>query len=226
MKNEFGQPIGLPLPEWPPRPMPAATVLTGRYCRLEPLDFQSHGGDLLEAFADSPQLWTYMAVGPMESLSHWQETIDEACIDANRAAYAVVANDRAMGTLSLITSSAENGVTEIGWVAFSPALQRTREATEASALLLRYVFDELGYRRCEWKCDLLNAPSRAAAERLGFRFEGVFRQAVVYRGRNRDTCWLSMLDSEWPGNREALDSWLLPENFDSEGRQLRPLRAG
>ncbi len=145
--------------------------------------------------------------------------------------YAVIdaATGKAVGTLALLRHASAGGVIEVGWVVFSRAMQRTRLSTEAHYLLMRHVFDELGYRRYEWKCDSLNAPSRRAAERLGFVYEGTFRQATVYKGRNRDTAWFSIIDSEWSTIRHAFEEWLDPANFDSEGRQKRRLeeiRAG
>ena len=130
---------------------------------------------------------------------------------------------KAVGTLALMRMDPGNGVIEVGHVTFSPKLQRTALSTEAQYLLMRRVFDELGYRRYEWKCDSLNAPSRATAQRLGFQFEGIFRQAVVYKGRTRDTAWFSIIDSEWPARRAAFERWLAPENFDENGVQRRRL---
>ena len=130
-----------------------------------------------------------------------------------------------MGTLALMRIDPKNRVIEVGWVNYSPTLQRTRMATEAQYLLAKYVFETLQYRRYEWKCDSLNAPSRRAAERLGFVYEGMFRQAVVYKGRSRDTAWFAMLDKEWEGNKRALEQWLSPDNFDSQGKQRQSLRA-
>jgi len=134
-----------------------------------------------------------------------------------------LATGKAVGVATFMRIDRASGVIEVGNINYSPLLQRTPAATEAMFLMMRRVFEELGYRRYEWKCDSLNAPSRAAALRLGFQFEGIFRQAVVYKGRNRDTAWFSIIDSEWPSLKRAYEQWLGPENFDAEGRQKRKL---
>ncbi|MBK0418939.1 GNAT family N-acetyltransferase [Leucobacter sp. CSA1] len=226
--NEFGQPIGAPVPDWERRSLPEATVITGRLVDLERLDPDRHAEDLFAAFAAAPdgRDWTYMPVGPFPSLDSYREWAIAAAGSRDPRHYAVVerASGRALGTFSLLRHDPANGAIEVGWVAFSPALQRTPASTEAQFLLMRYVFDRLGYRRYEWKCDSLNEPSRRAAERLGFAYEGTFRQAVVTKGRNRDTAWFALVDRDWPRVREGLERWLDPANFDEQGRQLRPLR--
>ena len=149
----------------------------------------------------------------------------KTCLDDDPLFHAVVdrANGRATGVASYLRIEERAGVIEVGHINYAPPLQRTPASTEAMYLMMRRVFDELGYRRYEWKCDALNAPSRAAARRLGFRFEGIFRQATVYKGRNRDTAWFSVLDSEWPALKAAFERWLSPENFDEDGRQRQSL---
>jgi RimJ/RimL family protein N-acetyltransferase len=226
-KNDLGQPIGEPVPGWAPRPRPPRTPLEGRYCRLEPIDPARHGDALFEAFAQDREgrMWTYLGAEPfhdrqpfdafLEGLAASEDPLFSTVIDA--------ATGRALGYQGLMRIDPPNGVIEVGHVTYAPALQRTRVATEAQYLFMRRAFDELGYRRYEWKCDSLNMPSRAAAERLGFTFEGIFRQAVVYKGRNRDTAWFSILDAEWPARRQAFEAWLEPGNFDGEGRQRRRL---
>jgi RimJ/RimL family protein N-acetyltransferase len=227
-RNEFGQPIGDPVPNWAPIPLPDAQVLTGRYCTLELLDPGRHADDLYAAYAAAPddRDWTYMSVGPFPTPESYRDWAAAAAQSRDPRHYAVVdhAGGRALGTLSLMRHDPANGVIEVGWVALSRALQRTPASTEAQFLLMRYVF-ELGHRRYEWKCDSLNEPSRRAAERLGFTYEGTFRQAVVTKGRTRDTAWYALLDREWSRVRAAFEQWLEPTNFDADGRQRTPLRA-
>ncbi len=227
--NTYGQPIGLPVPGWTLRPRPGRVTLDGRYCRLEPLDAQRHGAELYAAYAMAPdgRDWTYMSVGPFEDEASYLVHAQKVEASADPLHYAVIdrASGRAAGTLALLRIDPANGSIEVGFVAFSPALKRTPASTEAQYLLMTYVFDGLGYRRYEWKCDDLNAPSRAAAARLGFQYEGTFRQAVVYKGRNRDTAWFAMTDRDWPSLSAAFDAWLAPDNFDADGAQRRSLAA-
>ena len=226
--NAFGQPVGDPVPGWGPAPAPAATVLPGRYCTLDRLDPDRHADDLHAAYAAAPddRDWTYLSFGPFSSGQEYRDWAVTAAQTADPRHYAVVetATARALGTLALMRHDPANGVIEVGAVTFSRALQRTRASTEAQFLLMQYVFDELGYRRYEWKCDSLNGPSRRSAERLGFTYEGTFRQAVVIKGRNRDTAWYAITSRDWPAVRSSLEQWLDPANFDSDGRQREPLR--
>lgn len=226
--NEHGQPIGPALPGWTARPRPAADQLRGRYCTLERLDVERHADDLYAAYAAAPDDsdWTYLPVGPFDSREQYRDWARRQAQNDDPWHYAVVdaSTGRAVGTLALMRQDPSNGAVEVGWVVFSRAMQRTPLSTEAHFLLMRYVFDELGYRRYEWKCDSLNAPSRRAAERLGFTYEGTFRQAVVYQGRNRDTTWLSVLDRDWPQAKKGFEAWLAPENFDADGNQRSALR--
>ncbi|MGO4700640.1 GNAT family N-acetyltransferase [Dyella sp. 2RAB6] len=227
--NAYGQPIGLPLPDWTPRPRPERVTLDGRYCRLEPLDAPRHAAELHAAYVTAPdaRAWTYMAAGPFEDEASYLSHAHKAAASTDPMHYTVIdrATGRAIGTLALLRIDPTHGVIEVGWVAFAPALQRTPASTEAQYLLMKYVFDALGYRRYEWKCDDLNAPSRAAAARLGFQYEGTFRQAIVYKGRNRDSAWFAMLDRDWPALAAAFDAWLEPGNFDEHGAQRRSLAA-
>ena len=221
-----GQPVGFPVPGWTPRPRPPRRPMAGRYCRLEPLDPARHGPDLFAAnAADDGRMWTYLPVGPFDGEAAYRRWLESVAGGDDPLFHAVVdvAGGRAVGLCSYLRVDPPNGVIEIGHLQFSPRLQRTPAATEAMFLLIRRAFDELGYRRMEWKCDSLNAPSRAAAARLGFRFEGIFRQAVVYKGRNRDTAWYSIVDSEWPSRRAAGERWLEATNFDAAGRQIARL---
>ncbi|NGO74910.1 GNAT family N-acetyltransferase [Streptomyces sp. YC504] len=225
--NAYSQPVGEPVPGWTPRPAPARVALDGLYCRLEPLDPERHADELYAAYASAPdgRNWTYLPDEPFESADAYRRWATAAARSADPLHYTVIdrATGRAVGTLSLMRHDPENGVVEVGYVVFSPLLQRTPISTEAQYLLMTYAFDQLGYRRYEWKCDALNAPSRKAAERLGFTFEGVFRQALVYKGRNRDTAWYAIVDGEWPLVRAAFRAWLAPENFHEDGKQKRSL---
>ena len=220
--NEFGQPIGFALPDWKPPPFPPHLPLRGRYCRLEPLSAAKHSRDVYEAqSADTDGArWTYLFHGPYDNFADYETWCAGAEGSRDPQFYAIVdgASGRAVGTCTYMRIEPRHGVIEIGNIYFSPALSRTRAATEAMYLLMANAFD-LGYRRYEWKCDALNAPSRCAAERLGFTFEGVFRQAVVVKGRNRDSAWFSILDSEWPRLKDAFERWLEPGNFDGGEKQ-------
>ena len=226
-RNALGQPVGPPLPGWRSPPRPAHARLEGRYGRLEPLDAERHAADLHAAYSQDAdgRMWTYLFSGPFASAGEYRDWVEARQASTDPLFFAVVdgASGRAAGVASYLRIDPANGVVEVGHLAFAPQLQRTRVATEAMYLMMKHAF-ELGYRRYEWKCDALNAPSRRAAERLGFTFEGIFRQAIVYKGRNRDTAWYSVIDSEWPVLETAFRAWLDPANFDDEGRQRRRLR--
>jgi RimJ/RimL family protein N-acetyltransferase len=225
--DPYGQPVGHPLPGWTARPAPARVTLEGRFCRLEPLDADRHADDLYAAYALAAdgRDWTYMSTHAFASPAGYRAYVETATRADDPLQYAVVdgRTGTAVGTLALMRQDPSNGVVEVGSVAFSPLLKRTPISTEAQFLLMSYAFDELGYRRYEWKCDSLNAPSRKAALRLGFSFEGIFRQALVYKDRSRDTAWYSVIDSEWPHVGKALREWLSPDNFDADGVQKRSL---
>ncbi|WP_144139422.1 GNAT family N-acetyltransferase [Paraburkholderia sp. BCC1884] len=225
-RNAFEQPIGAPVSDWKGAAAPGRE-LTGRYCRLEPVNVERHAADLYDAYASATdgRDWTYLAVGPFDSLEAYREHLTRMAASADPMHFAVIdlATGKAVGTLSLMRIDRANGVIEVGHVTFSPRLKRTRIATEAMFLLMSEVFGELGYRRFEWKCDSLNGPSREAALRYGFTFEGIFRQAIVYHQRNRDTAWFSIIDSEWPALREGYMRWLDAGNFDAQGRQVERL---
>jgi RimJ/RimL family protein N-acetyltransferase len=226
-RNALGQEIGAPLPGWTPRPLPPRAPIAGRFCRVEPLDASRHAAELHAAYqADAEgRNWTYLAVGPFEAFEPFRAWVEASSRSEDPLFFAFVdkRTGKAVGVGSHMRIDPANGVIEIGNLNFSPAMQRNPVATEAMFLMMRRAFDELGYRRYEWKCDSLNAPSRAAAERLGFTYEGLFRQAVVYKGRNRDTAWYSILDSEWPALKAAFERWLGPANFDASGRQKERL---
>ncbi|MCI0430919.1 MAG: GNAT family N-acetyltransferase [Rhodospirillales bacterium] len=227
--DSLGQPIGFPVPGWTTRPRPPRTPMEGRYAVVELIDPDRHAAELFAANAADTEgrMWTYMAYGPFASLSDYRRWIDSACLGDDPLFHAI--RDRrsghACGVASYLRIEPAVGVIETGHIALSPALQDTVAATEAMFLMMARVFDELGYRRYEWKCDALNAASRRAAERLGFTFEGVFRQATIYKGRNRDTAWYAVIDRDWPALKRAYERWLDPANFDAEGRQRVSLAA-
>jgi len=225
--NEYGQPIGPALADWSARPAPPATPMAGRYCRLEPVDTARHAQSLYAAFSAAPdgRDWTYMSAGPFADSAKFDAHMARIADSVDPQHHAIIdtRSGDAVGTAALMRVDRSNGVIEVGHVSYSRRLQRTSAATEAIHLLMQRVFDDLGYRRFEWKCDDLNAPSRAAALRLGFTFEGIFRQAIVYKGRSRDTAWFSMTDGEWLRVRSAYAQWLAPGNFDAAGQQRRRL---
>jgi RimJ/RimL family protein N-acetyltransferase len=219
--NALGQPIGPALPGWTPPPAPPREPMIGRYVRVEPID-ERFAADLHDAAAldRDGRMWTYLPYGPFADLDAYRCWMRATCTGADPLFFAIVdaATGRATGAAAYLRITPAAGAIEVGHLQFSPRLRRTRVATEAMTLMMRRAFD-LGYRRYEWKCDALNAASRAAAERLGFTFEGLFRQATVYRGRSRDTAWYSVIDSEWPRLSRAFEAWLDPANFDDAGRQ-------
>lgn len=221
------------LQDWTPRPKPERKVLEGRYARLEPLDADRHGDELYAAssVADAGQRFTWLFETPPATRAEFQSWLDKASKSADPLFFAVIdkASGKVAGRQALMRIEPVHGVIEIGNVYWGPLISRKPAATEAQFLFMQYVFDELGYRRYEWKCNNDNAPSKRAAERFGFRFEGLFRQHMVAKGQNRDTAWFSVIDSEWPALKRAYQAWLAPENFDGEGRQierLEELRAG
>lgn len=225
--NEFGQPIGAPVPGWSPRQKPPRTPMAGRYCRVEPLDVGRHGAQLHAANAESPDTrnWTYLGADGFADAGAYQGWLGGVAAGDDPLFHAIVdlTTSHAVGVAAYLRIDPDNGVIEVGHINYSHRLQQTRAATEAMFLMMQRVFDQLAYRRYEWKCDCLNEPSRRAAARLGFRFEGIFRQAIVYKGRNRDTAWFSIIDSEWPALRTAYERWLADDNFDQHGRQRRSL---
>ncbi|MCC7346704.1 MAG: GNAT family N-acetyltransferase [Variibacter sp.] len=222
---QTGLPVGKQVNAWPASP-PSEVCLMGRFGRVEKLDAKLHGPDLWEAVKGHDALWPYMSYGPFADEGAFMAWLDERSKLKDPYSYAVV-NDqyRAVGIVTLMEIRPAVRVIEVGHVVHSPLLQRTPLATEAHFMLARYAFETLGYRRYEWKCNALNAPSRRAAERFGFTYEGTFRQHVIMKGRNRDTAWFSMLDTEWPARRAAFERWLAPENFDAQGRQMQSLSA-
>ncbi|KNC08549.1 GNAT family acetyltransferase [Klebsiella sp. RIT-PI-d] len=226
--NQFGQPVGRALPDWQERPYPQRITLEGHYCRLEPLR-QDHASDLFSAYASAEDTrgWTWLMREPETSETAYQQWVDDNCTLHDTIYFAIIdrRTARAVGVFALMRVDSKNGVIEVGHVHFSPRLSQTPMSTEAHWLLMRYVFDTLGYRRYEWKCNSLNAPSRQAAQRLGFHYEGRFRQALVVKGHNRDTDWFSIIDSEWPQVDCALRAWLAADNFTADGKQKRTLQS-
>ena len=225
--NQLGQPIGDALPDFQPGGLPNLDRIGGQYVIIERLSKDKHGEDLYEVYGpDSPaDMWTYLFQNPVQNQDEWAALLEQMLAVQDRFHYAIVdkGSGKALGTFALMRIDRSNRVIEVGAVIYSPELKRTRLATEAQYLLARYVFEELEYRRYEWKCDALNQPSRRAAERLGFTYEGRFRQALVYKGRNRDTDWLSMIDKDWPAVKSRLEKWLSPDNFDEKGQQIKSL---
>jgi RimJ/RimL family protein N-acetyltransferase len=208
--------------DWQARPRPARVRLEGRFCRLEPLDPARHGDELFAA-AMAPgaeERFRYLSDDPQDRTG-FETWLTRASESPDPLFFAVIdtASGRCEGRQSLMRITPEHGVIEVGHVLWGPAIARTRVATEALFLHARYIFETLGYRRFEWKCNSLNGPSRRAAERFGFRYEGTFRQHMVQKGQSRDTTWFAMLDSEWPAIRTAFERWLAPENFDAQARQ-------
>ena len=199
----------------------------GRTVLLEPLDAQLHAADIWDAVNGHDEVWQWLFDGPYASLADLSRDIAEKESAPDRIFFAIISSEigAAAGYASFMRMEPAHGVIEVGNIMLSPPLQRAAAATEAMYLMARHVFESLGYRRYEWKCNAENLPSRRAAARLGFTFEGIFRQHMVAKGRNRDTAWFSMLDSEWPARKAAFEAWLAPENFDESGAQRQSLLA-
>lgn len=221
--DDHGKRIGIPVPGGPADSV-VPEVLTGHWVRLEPLDAERHAADLFAAYWGHDELWTYMPQGPFASLEEYRAWVSSVEHRADPMFFAIVdqQTNQAIGVASYLRNDVAARSVEVGWITFSPQLQRTAGATEAMYLMMRNAFDH-GYRRYEWKCNALNEASKDAAERLGMTFEGVFRQATVVKGRNRDTAWFALLDSDWPAVKHALERWLAPGNFTTAGEQFTPL---
>lgn len=221
-KNSLGLHIGFSVPDWKPAARPVHKLLTGCFCSLEPLNAARHAADLYAANALDAEgrNWMYLPYGPFDSLSSYSNWVDQFSATSNPLFFAIVshATGKAVGVASFLRIDPANGSIEVGHLNFSPLMQRTAVATEAMYLMMKEAF-ALGFRRYEWKCNALNWPSRQAAQRLGFSFEGIFRQAAVVKGHNRDTAWYAAIDKEWPALNEAFQTWLSPENFDDAGEQ-------
>jgi RimJ/RimL family protein N-acetyltransferase len=211
------------LAHWTPPPRPARAVLQGVHVRLEPMDADSHADELHSAFSGHDGLWDYMPYGPFSATEYadWTKT---SAMGAEPFFYAILAGEKPQGVASFLNINPAHGTIEVGHICLSPALQHSIAATEAMFLIMSWAFDA-GYRRYEWKCNALNLPSRRAAQRLGFSFEGVFRNHMIIKGRNRDSAWFSVIDSDWPALRAAFDRWLSVDNFDAKGQQKLRLSA-
>lgn len=215
------------LKNWQPRPRPERKVLEGRTVRLEPLNAEKHGDGLFEAssVADAGDRFAWLFDYPPQTRAAFQPWLDKAEASEDPLFFTVIdkASGKIAGRQTLMRIDAAYGVIEIGNIYWGPLISRKPAATEAQFLFMKYVFDELGYRRYEWKCNNRNEPSKRAAERFGFKFEGIFRQHLVVKGENRDTAWYSIIDKEWPALRRAYEAWLDPANFEGDGRQKRRL---
>ena len=221
--NAHGQPIGAEVQDWTPPPPPPRDPLEGRFCRLEPLG-DHHADDLFDALSEDHegQVFTYMPNGPFDTVEDYRAWVGQAVQPDDPLQFAILVEGRAVGTASFLRINPEAGSIEVGFITFSPRLQRTIAATEAMFLMMRWAF-EAGYRRYEWKCNALNQPSRRAAQRLGLSYEGTFRLAQIVKSRNRDTAWYAAIDSEWPSLRAAFETWLAVDNFDAQGQQRQSL---
>ena len=224
--NALGQAVGFRVEGWTPPPVPPLEPIAGRSCRVEPLDVARHAADLHQAnvLGEDGRNWAYLPYGPFATLDDYRAWLKGVASKPDPQFYTIVdlATGTPAGVASYLRIDSEAGSIEVGHIKYSPGLQRTIAATEAMYLMMRRAF-ELGYRRYEWKCNALNAPSRSAAQRLGFSYEGIFRQARVDKGRNRDTAWYAMIDREWPAIDRAFQRWLDPSNFDAAGRQRTSL---
>jgi RimJ/RimL family protein N-acetyltransferase len=224
VKNEFGDPIGLPVGEVTRPGLPDESVmLTGNYCYLEVLDADKHAAELWSVYSldTDGRLWTYMPQGPFSSESEYRTWVEGVAHKADPFFYAIIDSEtnKAVGVASYLRVDPNNYSIEVGWITYSPVIQQKPIATEAMYLMMKNAFD-LGYRRYEWKCNSLNLPSINAAMRLGMSFEGLFRQMSIVKGQNRDTAWFSILDRDWPVAQDAYVAWLDPENFDADGNQI------
>lgn len=224
VQNAYGQPIGLPVAGWTARQPPPHLPMIGRFCRVVPVE-RAHADALFDAYGEAADArdWTYLAHEPPGARDDYRAWIATMAANPDVLLHAIIVGERPLGVAAFMRIDPVHGTIEVGSINYAPALQRTAAATEAMILMMRRVFDELGYRRYEWKCDALNARSRAAAQRLGFGYEGTFRQAMVTKGRNRDTAWFSTIDADWPAIRAAQQAWLAQGNFDGEGRQKQRL---
>jgi len=219
------RPLGPNVEGWTPPPAPTGTQMQGSHVRLEPLDAEAHAALLYSAFDGHDEVWDYMPTGPFASSAQFHRWMRDITASPDYVFFAIydVAREAYGGFASFLRIQPQAGSIEVGYIAMSPQLQRTVAATEAMYLMMAWAF-QTGYRRYEWKCDALNMPSRRAAQRLGFSYEGIFRQATVVKERNRDTAWFAAIDAEWPALDEAFRLWLDASNFDSAGSQKSSLR--
>ena len=225
--NALGQPIGFAVPNWTARPRPPQTPMEGKFCRVVPLNIEQHAMDLYQANSKDAEgrMWTYLGYGPFTTFEHYLAEMNRwTAEDWHIHAIISAKSCQAEGLASYVSIEPEAGSIEVGAIMYSPGLQRSAAGTEAMYLMMKRAFDELGYRRYVWRCNALNERSMNAAKRLGFRFEGIFRQATVLKGRNRDTAWLSITDQEWLVIKEAFECWFSLDNFDARGQQIKSLR--
>jgi RimJ/RimL family protein N-acetyltransferase len=226
-KNQFGQMLGNLVENWTFRQRPTQSSIRGQYCILEPIEISKHASKLFDAISidNQGESWTYLPYGPFDTLSDFVDWLTLTLSENDTLLYAIldVETEQPIGISGYLRITPEHGVIEIGHLHFSKLLKRTPLATEAIYLMIQHAFDELGYRRCEWKCNALNEPSRVAAERFGFKFEGIFRQNFVFKNHNRDTAWFSIIDNEWPVLKEKFQKWLHSSNFDDVGKQILKL---
>jgi RimJ/RimL family protein N-acetyltransferase len=227
-KNEFNQVVGCYVENWVSPERPGNTILHGKFCILDPLEIHKHADKLFDSLSidNQGESWTYLPYGPFNTCDEFQDWLQKTISDNDTLLYAIldIQTKRPIGIAGYLRINPEHGVIEVGHLHFSKLLKRTPIATEAMYLMMHYALEELKYRRYEWKCHSLNLASRAAALRLGFTFEGIFRQSNVFKNRNRDTAWFSILDNEWPTIREKFKKWLQPSNFNSNGGQIVSLR--
>lgn len=220
MQKQFGT----PLPNWKPPVRPSGETLTGHYVQLERMDPDTHAADLYRAYSGHDEVWDYLPYGPFSSASAYHRWAKDSATGSDPLFYVLrnLETGHCGGVASYLRITPEAGSIEVGHINLAPEIAGSRASTEAMYLMMDWAF-RAGYRRYEWKCDALNMPSRRAAQRLGFSYEGIFRQATVYRQRNRDTAWFAIIDGEWPALREAYAAWLAPRNFDAQGRQKESL---
>lgn len=224
--NALGQPVGEQVPNWTAPKFPPLHTMTGRFCRVEPLNPDRDSQALFEAncMDETGRMWTYLPYGPFASFELYRSWLRVSVLTSDPQFYVIIDQhtNKAVGIAAYLRIDPKNGSIEVGHLNFSPLMQRTPIATEAMYLMMKYAF-ELGYRRYEWKCNALNEPSRRAAQRIGLSYEGVFRNATVTKGRNRDTAWYAAIDEEWPQLKAAFERWLSPANFDEQGKQQEAL---
>lgn len=224
--NPLGQPIDFTVPDWVPCELPSREPMEGRYCRLEFLNAERHARELYEANnASDGSIWTYMPYGPFDTLTEYTSWVEQTCAEQSTLFYAIIdlVTQKAVGVASYLRMDPANGVIEVGHINYAPALQRTPAGTEAMYLMMARIFDELGYRRYEWKCNNMNAASKRAAVRYGMTFEGIFRQATLSKGRNRDTAWYAIIDKDWRRAKSAFEAWLSPDNLGQDHQQQKSL---
>lgn len=225
--NQFNQEIGESITDWQPAKMPGSQMLNGQYCSLEPLNKEKHAQKLFSVLHQNPgDSWTYLPYGPFQHLHEFESWIDKYLLEKDSFFYAILdqKTNEPIGICAYLRINQEHGVIEIGHLHFSSLLQKTPAATDAMYMMMKQAFDDLGYRRYEWKCHSMNKPSWRAAERLGFKFEGIFRQHLIVKKHNRDTAWFSILDHEWPLLKNKFERWLDRTNFDEASRQLIKLQ--